>query len=95
MDHTEDIKFAIAREMREEVNLSGDFTYKIIEVDNPAYLSVHDFWQVRLIYAVNPENMSFSAGEDGDEVAFIKPETFKDSKSATERKIYDYATITS
>jgi len=95
MDHAENIKLAITRELKEEVNLSGDFTYKIIDVDDPAYLEMHDFWQVRLVFEVKPDDMVFSAGEDGDEIAFINPDTFKDSESATERTIYDYASLTS
>lgn len=91
MDHSEDIKHAIAREMKEEVNLDGDFSYKIIDVDNPAYLTAHDFWQVRLIFEVKPSNMSFSAGDDGDEIAFMHPNSFKNSASEVERRIYTYA----
>lgn len=91
MDHGENIKIAIAREMQEEVSLEGDFTYKIIAVDDPAYLEIHDFWQVRLIYELRPENMQFHAGEDGDEIAFLHPHTLKDSLSEVERRIYTYA----
>lgn len=93
MDHHETIKFAIAREMKEEVNLSGNFTYKIIAVDDPAYLTPHDFWQVRLVFELKPEDMTFSVGEDSDEIAFVSADTFKNSESATERKIYEYANI--
>jgi 8-oxo-dGTP pyrophosphatase MutT (NUDIX family) len=93
MDHSENIRLAIAREMKEEVNLEGDFTYKILHVDEPAYLKAHDFWQVRLIFAVKPELMQFSAGEDGDEVAFIDPMTFEKSESEVERRIYRYAKL--
>jgi 8-oxo-dGTP diphosphatase len=93
MDHGEDIHLAIAREMKEEVNLDDGFVYKIIHVDEPAYLKAHDFWQVRLIFAVEPENMQFSAGEDGDEVAFIDPDTFEKSNSEVERRIYNYAKL--
>lgn len=95
MDHNEDLKATIAREMKEEVNLKGDFIYKIIAVDDPAYLSAHDFWQVRLIYELKPEDMRFSAGEDGDEIAFILPSTLKDSNSQVEHSIYKYANIAS
>jgi ADP-ribose pyrophosphatase YjhB (NUDIX family) len=95
MDHSEDIKTAIAREMKEETNLEGDFEYKIIAVDDPAYLSLHDFWQVRLIFELQPENMAFSRGEDGDEVAFIHPDSLKDSTNEVERRIYTYANIAS
>lgn len=93
MDHGEDIKTAIAREMKEEVNLEGDFSYKIIDVEDGAYLEAHDFWQVRLIFEVKPDAMAFSAGDDGDEVAFKDAQIFKDSLSPTERRIYTYYTI--
>jgi 8-oxo-dGTP pyrophosphatase MutT (NUDIX family) len=39
MDHGEDIKSALARELKEEVNLSSNFTYRVIDVEDPAYLS--------------------------------------------------------
>ena len=93
MDHGENIKTAIAREMKEEVTLEGDFVYKVIDVDEPAHLSAHNFWQLRLIYAVMPRNMIFTAGEDGDEVEFKDPNSFKDSESEVERRIYKYSTI--
>lgn len=93
MDHGEDITSAIARETREEVTLTGDFTYEIISVDEPAYLQAHDFWQVRLIFMVNPTNMTFSPGEDADEIAFINPETFRTSASEVEKRIYRYSRI--
>lgn len=65
-----------------------------IAVDDPAYLGSHDFWQVRLIYEIKPENMQFSPGEDGDEVAFMQPATFRNSDSTAERRIDTYANIT-
>jgi 8-oxo-dGTP pyrophosphatase MutT (NUDIX family) len=95
MDHGENIEFAIAREMKEEVNLEGNFTYRVIDIDDPAYLQVHDFWQVRLIFEVKPDSMSFSVGEDGDEVAFMNPDGFRNSESEVERRIYKYAGIAS
>ena len=39
MDHGEDVESALAREMHEEVGLTGEFTYKIIAVDNPGFLT--------------------------------------------------------
>lgn len=95
MDHGEDLEASIAREMKEEVNLEGPFTNKIISIDEPAYLQAHNFWQVRLIFELKPEHMKFSPGEDGDEVEFIDPINFKDSSSEVERRIYKYANIDS
>lgn len=40
MDHGEDIKAAIARELNEEVGLVGDFTYKVIAVEDPSFLAL-------------------------------------------------------
>jgi 8-oxo-dGTP pyrophosphatase MutT (NUDIX family) len=91
MDHNENIKLAIARELKEEVNLDSDFTHRVIDVDDPAYLSTQDFWQVRLIFEVTPTNqVSFSAGEDGDQVAFMNPSVFRNSELEVERRIYKY-----
>lgn len=90
MDHGETIGLALARELHEEVNLRGEFTWRIISVDEPKYLKAHDFWQLRLIVEVKPQNLEFGAGEDGDEVAFIAPETFKSSNRDVERCIYAY-----
>jgi 8-oxo-dGTP pyrophosphatase MutT (NUDIX family) len=90
MDHSEDIKTALARELKEEVNLEGNFTYRIIDIDEPAYVDAYDFWQVRLIFEVKPEIMEFSAGDDGDEVAFVDPRNFENSGNGTERRFFRY-----
>ena len=86
MDHGEDMKTAIAREMKEEVNLTGDFSYKIVHVDDPAELKNAKVLQVRLIFVIRPEVMEFSPGDDGDEVAFIPLERLKE----IDEPKYDY-----
>lgn len=91
MDHGEDLQMAIAREMNEEVNLQGAFTYKVVDVDEPMYLEQHDFWQLRLVFEITPEIMTFSPGEDADDVAFMPAEVFKDSDKSGERRVYEYA----
>lgn len=91
MDHDESIKEAIARELAEEVNLSGNFTYSVIGIDEPAFLKHANVWQVRVIFKVIPESMVFDAGEDGDEVAFMNPSSFEDSSNDAERRIYEYS----
>jgi 8-oxo-dGTP pyrophosphatase MutT (NUDIX family) len=90
MDHGEDIKKTLAREMKEEVNMEGDFAYRIIAVDEPMYLEKHDFWQLRLIFEITPESMTFSAGDDGDEISFMKSEDLEYSEKETERRIRRY-----
>ncbi len=86
MDHGEDIKTAIAREMKEEVNLTGGFTYQVTHVDDPKTLEHAKVLQVRLIFIINPEIMEFSPGDDGDEVAFISLERLKE----IDEPKYDY-----
>lgn len=95
MDHGENFKTALAREMNEEVNYNGDFTYRIIAADDPGMLKRANCWQVRLIFEINPENMSFSAGDEGDEVTFINPDDLRYSEDKMERQIYKYARLLS
>lgn len=94
MDHGESISEAIAREMEEEVGMQGAFDYRIIEVDEPGLLP-RNLLQIRLIFAVTPHNMTFSPGEDGDEIAFKDPEDFKDSSDKREQRIYRYCNLLS
>lgn len=93
MDHGEDLRTAIAREMKEEVAMEGDFDYAILEVDEPRRLDIHGFWQLRLIFQVIPHNLAFRPGDDGDSVMFILPEALKDSMHPTERLVCHYAKI--
>lgn len=91
MDHGESLQSAIAREMFEEVGMQGDFTYRILAVEEPALLDQQQFWQIRLIFEVTPKDMMFEAGEDGDEIAFMDPQVFESSEGNAERKVCEYA----
>lgn len=91
MDHEESLKDAIARELHEEVGLTGDFTYRVIAVEEPSFLEHANVWQTRLVFEVKPENMPFEAGEDGDEILFIGPGTLKSSDNLVEQKVYEYS----
>lgn len=93
MDHEEDIKTAIARELKEEVNLEGEFTYRVIDVDNPIYLENANVYQVRLIFQVVPEIMQFSAGVDADEISYMNIDALKNSDNPVERKVYEYTRL--
>lgn len=93
MDHGEDIKSAIARELKEEVNLEGDFSYKIIAIDEPVYLPNANVYQIRLIFRVISEATQFTPGIDGDEVTYINIDDLKLSDNPVERKVFEYASI--
>ena len=95
MDHGESVRTALAREMHEEVMLTGDFQYRPIAVDEPGFLQHANVWQVRIVFEVTPEVMEFAAGEDADEIRFINPNELKESASSTERSIYHYAQLLS
>ena len=95
MNHGETITSALARELHEEVNVIGRFTWRIITADDPVPLRRIDAWQLCLIIEVVPETFEFSAGEDGDEVAFLDPETLKNSSKKVERRVYECSQLAS
>ena len=90
MDHGETIEQTLARELREEVNLSGKFTYDIIGIDEAARLPSVAIMQVRLIFWVRPENMTFEPGDDGDEVKFFATEGFSIEGTRGAEKLKEY-----
>ena len=90
MDHHEGFRSAIAREMMEEVSLRGDFDFEIIDVDEPAFLTAHNFFQVRLIFHVRQHDAVYAAGDDGDEIAFLPITYFEQSTHEVERRIIRY-----
>ena len=90
MDHGEDFRQALARELAEEVSLSGKFSYQIIDIDQPAYLAEHNFWQVRLVFAVSQSGGHYAPGIDGDEIAWLPLNYFERSKHEVERRIVRY-----
>ncbi len=93
MDHGESIKTAIARELAEEVNLRGDFSYKIIAAEEPKLVIDHNHYQLRLIFAVTPSVLEFSSGSDATEVDFKNPAVFEHSQRNVERRIYYYSSL--
>lgn len=92
MDHGDSIKESIARELNEEVGYEGDFSYRIIHTEEPKYLT-HGFWQLRLVFRVMPDSLTFKQGEEADDVQFMNPEQFKDSDRPVERAIYTYSLL--
>jgi len=90
MDYGEDIHAAIARELKEEVDFEGSFTYRVVDVDNPIML-LRGIWQLRIILEIKPESMNFGIGKEADEIQFMRPVDFKDSTQEEERQIYLYA----
>ena len=93
MDHGESVEIALGRELREEVSLVGEFEHEVILIEDPQYINPHNLYQMRITFIVRPSVLEFVPGEDGDEIMFIDPMKFRDSKLITERKIYEYSEL--
>lgn len=93
IDHGENIRSSVARELQEEVAYTNGFTYDILTVDEPVRLLTRDVWQVRIIIKVYPERINFGVGQEADEMSFVEPIKLKESSYASERKIYEYSTV--
>lgn len=85
----QNIQTAIARELKEEVNLTGDFIYRVVHVDNPSLLQHSKILQVRLVFIITPDIMEFSPGDDGDKVAFLSLEQLRE----IDEPKYDYVSM--
>lgn len=85
MDHGESVKQCLARELREEVCMAGNFTYDILDVDDAKELPHSNIMQMRLVLWVIPENMIFDTGVDSDEIAFLPLSDFDDDEYKREK----------
>jgi ADP-ribose pyrophosphatase YjhB (NUDIX family) len=93
MEHGETVTQAIARELKEEINLHNSFTYRVIGLTEPRKLVTRDVWQVSVILAVECSQEAFRPGKDADLVAFMPVKSFENSQNEFEQKIYKYATM--
>jgi len=84
MDHSENIKKALSRELKEEISYEGDFTYDIIGVEEP-HLLMRGIWQVRVVFKVVPDTFDFTVGADSDDMKYVDPNEFEFSESGAER----------
>lgn len=89
MDHGESIRDAIAREMYEEVSMTGGFSYELISVDDPSVIDEHGFWQLRLMFVVFQDNATYKPGVDSDEIAFLPAEHFQGSSDITDQRVWE------
>lgn len=88
IDHGEIIETALKRELYEEARITSPFTAQLMGVDS-FYVEPKERWQLWLVYTVTiPHGFSYGVGVDADEVAFIDPNTFKDSPRRSEQLVY-------
>jgi ADP-ribose pyrophosphatase YjhB (NUDIX family) len=92
VDHGEEIDKALKRELYEEVLINTPFTSRFVGADT-FYVEHRQRWQMWLVYELDiEEGYSYGKGIDADEVAFINPVTFKDSKERSEQLVYKWCT---
>lgn len=90
MDHGETYEQALRRELHEEVGYQGDFTMRIIGVNDPATLKDRDteIWQTRLVFEVACTNADFSVGHDGEEIMFVSIRDVEADRDAFDHIVY-------
>lgn len=90
MDHGETTHDALKRELFEEALITSDFKEKLINTTS-LYLEKREAWLLWLVYEVQVDHLEYGVGADADEVAFMNPELFKDSKYRSEQLVYEFA----
>jgi len=93
-DHGENIQDALKRELYEEVLITSSFTEKLIGIE-PIYVETKESWTLWLVYEIDLEKLEYGVGRDAGEVAFIDPNTLRDSEHLFERLIYKLSQVKS
>jgi len=91
IDHGEDVQTALARELQEEIQYSGTFSYKPIDI-----VTLYDGPNERCMMLVGfdvvlDEPYEPVTGSDTQDVAWIDPMTFKDADARGSQTIYYFA----
>jgi 8-oxo-dGTP pyrophosphatase MutT (NUDIX family) len=90
MDHGEDLHAALARELYEETLITAPFTEQFVGTEH-LYLERKETWLLWLVFEINIEApFEFGIGQDADDVAFINPESLKDSDVRSEQLVYKF-----
>lgn len=89
MDHGENPKQALARELKEEVGYEDDFHFRPLGIDT-VYVDEKEAWLLWVVYEITPEHFNFSVGEDADEIAFLPVTEIKRGVSRSERMAYGF-----
>jgi|GEM_PF-931201 len=88
LDHGETLHQALKRELYEEARITSDFTEKVVHTE-PIFILEKQTWLLWIVCEVTVHDLLFGVGEDADEVAFIDPASFKNSKRRSEQLVYN------
>jgi len=91
IDHGEPFEIAVARELKEEANITqSPISQSIVGVD-AFYRPEHEDWIMWLVVEAEfDEPLEYSAGPDCTEADFIDPKTLRDSAYRPEQLIYKW-----
>lgn len=89
MEHHETDHEAMARELKEEIGYTGDFTMRPIGTQ-PMLLESKSAMQLWIVYEVTLDISKVSIGDEAVAIKFIDPVEFQDSTVRSERFIYQF-----
>lgn len=90
IDHEETLEQALAREMYEEALITQPFTASIVGVDSFFAVSKEAYLMWIVSDLTFDMAVKFGVGVDANDVQFIDPKLYKDSKHRPERLIYKW-----
>jgi len=93
LNYGESIKEGLARELKEEIGLSGDFDYNILALQTPSWNERLGVMQINAIFQVNPNELNISLGLDGCELDFQTPENIYRTNPANSRICSQLTTV--
>lgn len=92
IDHGESPIEALARELKEELNVTDKFHVRFVGIDSYFY-TPKDSWLMWIMYEVTFDaDIEFSTTDDVDAVAFKNLDAFKNPQFPYQRLIYKWAT---
>lgn len=90
MDHGETAEQALAREMVEEAEIRQPFTSECLGV-GPRFVLDRNAWLLWVVYELTFDKpLVYGKGVDADEVAFMDPTAFSNSKVTSEKLVYKW-----
>ena len=90
LDHGEDAKAGILRELAEELGVTAATIADIASVET-FYLEFRQTWLMWIVFRVTIAEHDFTLGEGVSEAMFINPAVLKDSQDPFEAMVYKVA----